>query len=79
MAKTEEMYQGQMSNCGFIYCPKRGDKKGKISAWTRFEGLSEAWHFPCCGAGPKMFRPLVGGRFNGAPEAGTQGRLELLK
>ncbi len=30
MLKAEEMWQCQMTNCGYIYNPNRGDKKGKI-------------------------------------------------
>ncbi len=31
MAKPEEMYQCQTVNCGYIYDPDRGDRKGKDS------------------------------------------------
>ena len=30
MANPEEMYQCQMVNCGYIYNPDKGDRKGKI-------------------------------------------------
>jgi rubredoxin len=60
MSKPEDMWQCQMTNCGFIYDPARGDKKGKIPPGTRFEDLPEDWHCPCCGASKKMFRPLAG-------------------
>jgi rubredoxin len=60
MASLENTYQCQMANCGFIYNPDRGDKKGKVPPGTRFEGLPGKWHCPCCGAGSKMFRPLAG-------------------
>jgi rubredoxin len=56
----EEIYQCQMANCGYIYSPDRGDQKGRVPAGTRFETLPKDWQCPCCGAGLKMFRPLVG-------------------
>lgn len=60
MAKPEEMYQCQMVNCGCLYDPDRGDRKGKIPKGVKFEDLSEDWKCPVCGAGKKMFRPLRG-------------------
>ncbi|MFP3867179.1 MAG: rubredoxin [Desulfobacteraceae bacterium] len=59
MAKLENMCQCQTSNCGYIYDPDRGDKKGKIPKGTRFEDLPEDWQCPCCGVSKKMFRPLA--------------------
>lgn len=58
MTLPEEMYQ--CPNCGSIYSPDRGDPKGKVAAGTRFEVLPEDWQCPGCGAGAKMFCPLVG-------------------
>ena len=52
------MWQCQMTSCGYIYNPSRGDRKGKIPPGTRFEDLPEGWKCPCCGAGKSMFRPL---------------------
>jgi rubredoxin len=60
MAKPEDMWQCQTVNCGYIYDPDRGDRKGKIPKGTRFEDLPEDWKCPVCGAGKKMFRPLAG-------------------
>jgi rubredoxin len=60
MAKPEEMWQCQTTNCGYIYDPDRGDRKGKVPKGTRFEDLPEDWKCPVCGAGKKMFRPLAG-------------------
>ena len=59
-SKPEDMWQCQATNCGYIYDPARGDKKGKIPPGTRFEDLPDDWHCPCCGASKKMFRPLAG-------------------
>ena len=50
MSNPEEMYQCQMTNCGYIYDPAHGDKKGKIPKGTRFEDLPDDWKCPCCGA-----------------------------
>jgi rubredoxin len=60
VAKPEEMYQCQMVNCGCLYDPDRGDRKGKIPKGTSFESLPEDWKCPACGAGKKMFRQLRG-------------------
>lgn len=60
MAKPEEMWQCQTVNCGYIYDPDRGDRKGKIPKGTSFEDLPDDWKCPVCGAGKKMFRPLAG-------------------
>ena len=52
------MYQCQVSNCGYIYRPDKGDRKGKVPAGTSFADLPEDWHCPVCGAGKKMFKKL---------------------
>ena len=58
MAEPEEMYQCQTVNCGFIYSPDKGDRKGKIAKGTQFEDLPEGWKCPICGASIKAFKPL---------------------
>jgi rubredoxin len=58
VAEPGEMYQCQTSNCGYIYNPDKGDRKGKIPKGTRFDDLSEDWKCPICGAGKKMFKSL---------------------
>ena len=60
MANPEDMWQCQTLNCGYIYDPDRGDRKGKIPKGTQFEDLPADWKCPICGAGKKMFRPLAG-------------------
>jgi rubredoxin len=60
MSNPEEMYQCQMTNCGYIYDPAHGDKKGKIPKGTRFEDLPDDWKCPCCGASKAQFKPLAG-------------------
>jgi len=58
MAKPEEIYQCQTTNCGYLHDPDRGDRKGKIPKGTRFEDLPDDWKCPVCGASKKAFRPL---------------------
>jgi len=60
MANPEEMWQCQTLNCGYIYDPDRGDRKGKIAKGTAFSDLPDGWKCPICGASKKMFRPLSG-------------------
>jgi rubredoxin len=60
MAKPEEMYQCQTVNCGCIYDPDRGDRKGKIPKGTAFDQTPEDWRCPACGASKKCFKPLAG-------------------
>ena len=52
------MWQCQVSNCGYIYRPDKGDRKGKVPAGTSFADLPDDWHCPVCGAGKKMFHKL---------------------
>lgn len=58
MAEPKDMYQCQMANCGCIYDPDRGDRRGKIKKGTQFEELPENWKCPVCGATTKKFKPL---------------------
>lgn len=58
MAEPKDMYQCQMANCGYIYNPDKGDRKGKIPKHTKFEDLPEDWKCPVCGAGLKAFKCL---------------------
>ncbi|MEE9495479.1 MAG: rubredoxin [Desulfobacterales bacterium] len=58
MALPEEMYQCQTVNCGFIYDPDRGGRRGKIPNGTQFKDLPDEWKCPVCGAGKKLFNPL---------------------
>jgi rubredoxin len=60
MANPEEMFQCQTVNCGYIYNPDRGDKKGKITKGVQFKDLPDTWCCPVCGATKKCFRPLGG-------------------
>ncbi len=60
MAEPEEMHQCQTANCGCIYNPDKGDRKGKIQKGIPFNDLPEDWKCPVCGATKKNFRPLGG-------------------
>ncbi len=60
MARPEEMYQCQTVNCGYIYDPDKGDRKGKIRKGTPFKDLPDDWRCPVCGATRAAFRPLAG-------------------
>ena len=60
MARPEQMWQCQMTNCGYIFNPDKGDRKNKTPRGTAFEELPQGWKCPVCGATPKCFRPLAG-------------------
>lgn len=60
MARAEDMYQCQTIDCGYIYDPDRGDRKGKIHKGIAFADLPADWRCPNCGASCKAFRPLAG-------------------
>lgn len=60
MSRPEDMRQCQTLNCGYIYDPGRGDKKGKVPNGTKFEDLLDDWLCPVCGSSKAMFRPLAG-------------------
>ncbi len=60
MAAPEEMYQCQTVNCGFIYDPDKGEKRGKIAPGTAFADIPDTWRCPICGATKRCFKPLAG-------------------
>jgi len=59
MRGTTEIWQCQTSNCGYMYNPEKGDRKGKIPKGTPFDELPADWKCPVCGASKKMFRPMT--------------------
>jgi rubredoxin len=59
MASASSIWRCQTSNCGYLYDSARGDRKGKIPKGVPFEELPEDWKCPICGAGKKMFQPLL--------------------
>jgi rubredoxin len=58
MAEPKEMCQCQVANCGYIYNPDKGDRKGKVSKGTQHRELPDDWKCPVCGATKKSFKPL---------------------
>lgn len=59
MPATPEIWQCQTSNCGYMYNPEKGDRKGKIPKGTPFGELPEDWKCPVCGATKKQFRLMT--------------------
>ena len=60
MVKPEDIWQCQIINCGYMFNPDKGDRKGKIQKGTAFIELPEGWKCPVCGATVKSFKPLAG-------------------
>ena len=59
MAEPKDMWRCQVANCGYVYDPDLGDKRGKIPPGTTFEDLPDDWHCPVCKASKKTFRRLT--------------------
>ena len=59
MARPQDMWQCQTVNCGYIYKPDKGDRKGKIPPGTTLEDLPDDWKWPVCGAGTHLFKHLA--------------------
>ena len=57
-AQPKDIYQCQTSNCGYIYNPDKGDRKGKIEAGLSFDDLPDDWKCPICGGSKKCFKSL---------------------
>ena len=64
------MYQCQTVNCGYIYNPDKGDRKGKIPKGTRFEDLPDDWKCPICGAGKENVQTPCWTRFRDGRRVG---------
>lgn len=45
--------------CGYIYNPKKGDKKNKIPPGVPYEELSDDYKCPLCGAPKSRFAPML--------------------
>jgi len=58
MVEAKDMWMCQVGNCGYIYNPDKGDKKGKIDKGVKFDDLPEGWKCPICGASRKGFKCL---------------------
>ena len=59
MAAIEDLCQCQTANCGYVYNPDKGDRKGRIPCGTCFADLPEDWKCPVCGASKRAFKPLA--------------------
>jgi rubredoxin len=58
MSEPHDMWRCGMVNCGYLYDPDRGDRKGKVPKGVKFEDLPDTWHCPVCGATKKAFTRL---------------------
>ena len=56
---TTESRQYVCQQCGYIYNPAKGDRKGKIPPGVPFEELPEDWTCPLCGAKKSRFSPML--------------------
>lgn len=56
MSEPKDMWRCPVANCGYIYDPDRGDRKGKVPKGVKFEDLPEGWKCPVCGASPSKFQ-----------------------
>jgi rubredoxin len=62
MAETELKTEAAVfvcQQCGYIYDPAKGDRKGKIHPGTSFEDLPDDWTCPLCGARKSRFSPML--------------------
>lgn len=59
MANPTGMWRCKIVNCGYLYDPSRGDRKGKIPKGTEFKDLPEAWLCPVCGASKTSFEEVL--------------------
>jgi rubredoxin len=57
LRKETEMHVCQQ--CGYIYDPSKGDRKGKVSPGIFFEDLPDDWTCPLCGAKKPRFSPML--------------------
>lgn len=55
VSAPQDMWRCPGNNCGYIYDPDRGDRKGKIPKGTPFENLPEDWKCPVCGVSKQKF------------------------
>ncbi len=56
MSEPKDMWRCPVANCGYIYDPERGDRKGKIEKGVKFKDLPEDWKCPVCGASKNKFQ-----------------------
>ncbi len=60
MTDPKDMYQCQITNCGFVYDPERRTRRSEIPLGTKFEDVPTNWKCPVCGASKDTFRPVIG-------------------
>lgn len=60
MTDPKNMYQCQITNCGFVYDPEKKNRKLKIPTGTKFEALPGHWKCPVCGASKDKYKPVIG-------------------
>lgn len=60
MTDPKDMYQCQITNCGFVYDPKKRNRKTKKPLGTKFEALPVHWKCPACGASKDKYKPVIG-------------------
>ncbi len=58
MGEMKDLWRCKVVNCGYMYDPARGDRKGKIEKGVHFEDLPEDWRCPICGASKKSFESI---------------------
>jgi rubredoxin len=54
-----ELHEFVCEQCGYIYNPQKGDRKGKIPPGVAFEDLPEEWVCPLCGARKTRFSRML--------------------
>ncbi|MDR0826455.1 MAG: rubredoxin [Desulfovibrio sp.] len=59
MSEIEDMWRCKTANCGYVYDPERGDRKGRVAKGIKFEDLPEDWRCPICGASKERFVSLA--------------------
>ncbi len=55
----QELKEYVCQQCGYIYDPKKGDKKNKIPPGVAFEELLDTYKCPLCGAPRSRFAPML--------------------
>jgi len=55
----QELKEYVCQQCGYIYDPKKGDKKNKILPGVAFEELPDTYKCPLCGAPKSRFAPML--------------------
>ncbi len=54
MTDPKDMYQCQITNCGFVYDPEKRNRKTKLPLGTKFEALPVHWKCPVCGVSDEV-------------------------